>query len=411
MGGVSAGVETSDAGALPLPPESARGPNTLSLTLWSAILLSVPIYFFQSGLPQPADIALALFCGATGVAGLSRLGGLAMASTRRLGIYLLLISVVNAFWFLVLGFNSGFLLSTTFAAFNTVVFVGFLGFAEASPTRVLRWTGIVTALALVGQGALAILRPDLNNGSRLTLYFNNPNQLAYYCLGASTIVLVINAALPRQMPRLLVVASSLASGLVIYMTYSRSALGGFVMLCAVPFVSRPSLIIAAALPLAIAGSLADGPLSEDPLWQRRVEQAGEQRLSDYIEDRGIDRLVDNPEYLLIGSGEGAHERFHPFGLELHSSVAGIVFYYGVAGLAAFALFILSLVRGLPMSFLAYLAPTAIYSLFHNGLRFRIFWLLLAVVAVIHGLEHARSQDAREPDPPPTPLPQRIRPRI
>lgn len=409
--GVSARVEARDPGAAALSLEAERRPNALVLVVWSVILLAVPIYFFQSGLPQPADIALALFCGAAAAAGLSRLGGAAIASARRLTTYLVLVACVNAFWFLLLGLNTGFLLSTTFAAFNTVVFVGFLGFAELSPVRVLRWTGTVTALSLVAQGVLAVVRPDLNNGARLTLYFNNPNQLAYYCLGASTIVLLINAALPRQMPRLLVVASSLASGFVIYMTYSRSALGGFAMLCAVPFVSRPSLVIAAAIPLAIVGSLADNPLSEDPLWQRRVEQAGEQRLSDYIEDRGIDRIVDNPEYLLIGSGEGAHERFHPFGLELHSSVAGIVFYYGVTGLAAFALFILSLVRGLPMSFLAYLAPTAIYSLFHNGLRFRIFWLLLAVVAVIHGLEHARSQDAREPAPPPTPLPQRIRPRI
>ncbi|MEC7520523.1 MAG: hypothetical protein VYE22_11690 [Myxococcota bacterium] len=378
------------------------------LLCWSAILLGVPIYVFQSGLPQPADMALAVFCSLTAAAGFSRLNDAARASTSRLASYLGWVACVNALWFLVESFNTGFLLSTTFAAFNTVVFVGFLSFAERSPETVLRWTGTVTALSLVGQGALAVLRPDLNNGARLTLYFNNPNQLAYYCLGASTVVLVINAALSKKLPRMLVVASSLASGFVIYSTYSRSALGGFAMLCMVPFVRRPALVIAAAIPLAIAGAMADNPIAEDPLWQRRVEQAEAQQLSDYIEDRGIDRIVSNPEYLMLGSGEGAHERFHPFGLELHSSFAGVLFYYGLVGLALFAWFVFSLVRRLPITYLAYLAPTAIYSLFHNGLRFRVFWLLLAVVAVVHGMERA-SREASAPTPAPKPRRRRDRP--
>jgi len=372
---------SSGVSAAPASTTKTSGPGG-ALAVWFLIVLGVPVYVFRSGLPQPADLALVLFLGIAALRFASKLEPTSAAMARRLYLYVGVVGAVNAFWFLTTGFDRSFAFSAAFAVFNSIVFIGFLSFSALDAERVLRTTALAAAAGLLFQAVLAIVRPDLNNGTRLVLLFNNPNQLAYYCLGAATVVLLVNAVVKPKLNRWIVVGAVAAGGFVTYLTYSRSALGGYVMLCCVPFIRRPRLVLMAALPIALAGFLADNPMSDDPLWQRRIEEAESQQLGDYMEDRGVDRLVNNPQYLLFGSGEGAHDRFNPFGLELHSSFAGILFYYGAVGLAVFASFMFSLVRGFPVSLVAYLAPTLIYSFFHNGMRFRIFWLLLAVVAVI-----------------------------
>lgn len=364
-----------------------------TLALWVVLLAALPFYVFDSGLPQPADIGLAIFLGGIALARFGELDGELRGSVNRLVQYVLWVVIVNTAWVQIAGFERGFLFSTAFAVFNATVFVGFLAFARQEPERVLRITANTMALTLVGQAALAVARPDMADGLRLILYFNNPNQLAYYCLGALTVVLVIHGRIGLR--RSLVVVAAFGAGFVIYKSYSRAALGGYLLLCLVPFVRRPQLILAMVIPIAVAGALVDASLSEDPLWQVRIDQAASQTVGDYLEDRGVERLVQNPEYLLLGSGEGMHQRFHHFGLELHSSFAGVIFYYGVPGVLLLVLFFWSIVNRMSMSARAYLAPMIVYSIFHNGMRFRMFWIALAVFATLNSL---RDRKIEEPGP-------------
>lgn len=363
--------------------------------MWSLILMAMPVYVFKSGLPQPADLALAMFLGVAGLTGYSRLGSTASTTVVRLFAYLGVASGINVFW-AVFEQDTSFLRSTLFVLFNSIVFVGFLAFAQQDRKTVVRRTAITMSIALLACGALAILRPDLTEGPRLTLLFNNPNQLAYFCLAANTIVLLTNATLPGQLPKALVVGSTLAAGLVIYLTYSRSALGGFLLLCCIPFIRRPGLALLAAVPLMVAGMLLDNPFASDEYWQQRVDTAAGQDLDELFEERGVDRLIENPEYLLVGAGEGGHERFHTFGLELHSSLAGILFYYGILGLALFVRFLVPTLRGMPVGMAAYLAPALVYGFFHAGLRSRIFWLLLGIATVCASLPTMRKPSRKRP---------------
>lgn len=55
-----------------------------------------------------------------------------------------------------------------------------------------------------------------------------------------------------------------------------------------------------------------------------------------VNDRIWNRVFEQPKYLLYGSGEGAHSRFDKFFIahEIHSSILGPLFYYGI-GVAFF----------------------------------------------------------------------------
>ena len=58
----------------------------------------------------------------------------------------------------------------------------------------------------------------------------------------------------------------------------------------------------------------------------KVEGGG---LMALIDERGIDKLFTNPLYLLFGAGEGGLWRFPGSEFEIHSTLLGILFYYGI----------------------------------------------------------------------------------
>jgi len=114
------------------------------------------------------------------------------------------------------------------------------------------------------------------------------------------------------------------------------------------------------------------------LWENRIESMQDSTTEDYLSDRGLDRAFEHPQYLVAGAGEGYFLRFHPNKLEIHSSAATLIFSYGIIGACLFLIFLrwLSVAAGSRLTLL--MIPALSYSLFHQGLRARPFWLLLAV---------------------------------
>ena len=367
--------------------EAVRAPLGL-LLFWAAILLAIPFYVFPSGTAQPADLAMLLVLGLSAVTGFARLRGDVRTTVLRLVAYTGVVATVNFTWTLLWAWTSNdFLRSTLFAVFNLVVFTGFVTLADRYGAPVVRWTAWATALSLIGQAALSTVFANRSDGHRLVLFFNNPNQLAFYALGAASLVLLVASI--ERLPRLLIVSTCVAAGWLLFRSYSRAAGIGFVVLLTLFIVRRPSSVLLALGPFALVGFFADNLLVGDDLWQMRMAAVRQGDVSDYVEDRGLERIFEFPLYTLLGAGEGMHLRFHPLGLELHSSFASVVFSYGVAGVMTLAAFGYSLYGKLPIRSAVLLAPTVLYSFFHNGMRFRTFWLLLAVATALGILADAR----------------------
>jgi len=145
--------------------------------------------------------------------------------------------------------------------------------------------------------------------------------------------------------------------------------------------SNPRLIalgvIAAVGLLALGGPIAD---SMSYTQQRRVLMDRDHDES-FVEERNYDRLWEYKEHLLLGAGEGDFQRFSDSdkeALEIHSSAATVLFSYGIVGTLLFLAFALRIVRRAQFRATAILVPSFAYTIAHQGLRFTMLWVLLAV---------------------------------
>jgi hypothetical protein len=149
--------------------------------------------------------------------------------------------------------------------------------------------------------------------------------------------------------------------------------------------SNPRTIIIASL--AIVGLVSLGGPVADAIEhaEKRVTEDRDPNTS-FAEERGYDRIWRNPEYLITGAGEGAYERFvfrkGEKRRELHSSFGTMFFGYGIIGLTLFAVFGARVIRGAPLRMTMMLVPALAYTVAHQGLRFTMFWVVLAAFAVL-----------------------------
>jgi len=286
-----------------------------------------------------------------------------------------------------------FFKSTAFYAFNFSVFLGYLVMLGERGDNWLRWTLYGFAATLVMLTVLSIPFAHRAESGRLELFFVNPNQLAYHVLLCATIVVMLA---PRyNVPRMVLYGLLLCAFYIEVRTYSRAGLLGIALLGALQVVQRPTLVTLLALPLFGLALFQDLRALDTDLWENRIALVEQSTAEDYLTDRGIDRLIDHPEHLLFGAGEGYHLRFHPRKLEIHSSAANMLFSYGLVGTVLFLLFLRWLLPNAGMRVALLMVPALSYSLFHQGMRARPFWLSLAVALGLGVLTAIEASRARE----------------
>jgi hypothetical protein len=160
---------------------------------------------------------------------------------------------------------------------------------------------------------------------------------------------------------------------------------------------RPAVLLALGI-AGVAGALVMG-LDPSSLFERSLDM-------DQGSNRGYFRLAKYPYYLLFGAGEGYVYRFaivDQWEHELHSSIATLLFCYGIVGTALFAGINWQIVRlGGWLSALA-LMPPYVFGLTHQGLRFTQLWVLLGFLlclAIETRRDAARQAGAKAASSPP-----------
>ena len=109
----------------------------------------------------------------------------------------------------------------------------------------------------------------------------------------------------------------------------------------------------------------------------------ERKTKDIITERGYDRIIEYPEYILWGAGEGETQRFTKGTStnELHSTLGTILFSYGIIGLVIMTFLLKKAIWGAPLGiWLVMISPFA-YGLTHNGMRQPLFWGTIMLVAL------------------------------
>jgi hypothetical protein len=362
---------------------------------WAIVILCLPFNVFGPGNPQPADfLMVGILCAPVVLTRYSMPPAIARP-VLSLMAFVGYVIACNFVW-IALTSEFDFFKATSFYTFNFFIFVGYLVMLGHRGDDWLRWTFIGFAASLVMLAALSIPFSHRAESGRLELFFANPNQLAYHVLLCATVVI---ALAPRyRMPKVGVYALLLCAFYLELRTYSRAGSLGIALLGVLEFARRPTLVTILLVPVFVGALYFDLQNLDADLWQSRLALVEQSTTQDYLTDRGLDRIVDHPQYLIFGAGEGHLIRFHHLKQEIHSSAANLLFSYGIVGTLLFLVFLrwLLLSGGLRISLL--LIPALMYSLFHHGMRARPFWLVLAIALAIGVLSEIDAARARNKAP-------------
>jgi hypothetical protein len=354
------------------------------LLLWSLVVLLLPFYVFDSGLPQPADwIGFALLVVLLRTWNGRLLPPLAR-SLKSLLVFVLYVILVNLAWsgvMLTFSINAkdGFLIAPTFYIFNALAFFTFLLMYQRYGEFLLWLTvRLVLASALL-QFLLAFVARSAR--ARSTVMFNNPNQLGYYALLSACIILLGQKRL--KLSTLQVTLALVACSYLALLSASKAALISIGALGIALLVSKFRTIVVASIVFVVL-IVTDNPFSAAiERAQHRIETDQSYGL---IEERGYDRIMAFPEYWVVGAGEGAYARFIGISAigahELHSSMATLFFCYGIVGTLVFGAFLWRVMFGSGLRTWVIVGAGLAYGMTHQGLRFRLLWLLLGMVIAL-----------------------------
>lgn len=397
------------ATATPGPPRAPQAPGVAGATegtqtfkalnwLLFGLILSFPFYLFGSGGPQISSA----FGFAVFLLTLPHVFRLMLHPLAIWGVaFVAYTMAVNGVHDVMLGEGGSMLKYSVFYAYNLVLFMAIL---RASEQGQRFFDGLYKAvlLSIAVQAALAPL--GFVAGTRNTLFFNNPNQLGYWALLSACLVALLNSARRRRISRM-EGAALLACLALVGISQSKAAIGGMALVIALRTISSVYGIAAAVLiGLAAMALLGDSDIVQSI--QFRMAKVGVEQ-EDTLFGRGYGRIVQFPEYIVLGAGEGGLSRFGKgHQLELHSVPAMLLFSYGFFGVVLILTWVISLLRRDTLIRLAWVAPLGFYLLTHQGMRFSLLWVVMAVVCV---MPVGRPQETAE-DRPMTAA-QRLRQRV
>ena len=368
--------------------EARTTPSLLPLLGLSAYFITSIFYVFPSGNPQPADFLLLLTIIATLLIVWRQLPE-EPALYIAVALFVGWIVLVNAFWYF-LRPDFLFLKKPSFYIYNGLVFLFVIaaGYHDWQRLKTVIWWSCVIALF----AQLLYLEFVFHGlGKRATGTFNNPNQLGYWGLLVMACLAVVKERAPLRVLDILALGAGFYI-LMLSLSKAASISGMLLILLIIAFcrLQRASaLLLSVLLMLGLVFQIASGGLVErfmslEPVanLEHRLSGIGSQE-DDSLLGRGYVRLIQNPQYLAFGAGEGSFDRLtedaEKQGKEFHSTLGTVLMSYGLIGLGLFGLLLFVIFVRAPLASVAYLGPIMLYGITHMGLRFSIFWVFLGLV--------------------------------
>ena len=371
--------------------------SLIFVLIWIGYLLLSPFYVFHSGLPQPADLLLALgLAPALVLAVLNHKGQMSAAHISG-GLFVILTSLINLIYYMHIGDRS-FIAPSMFYVFNFATFCFIVFLFKQAPVFLNRMTYMSVAVIILIQ--LLYVLGLAEDGVRHTGTFNNPNQLAYWSLLMGAILIVLKRGAKINLFDLI-----LFTALAYIQTEALSKAGMIsfgVLVLFVGFQPVTSKKLKAVFVLGLLTFLITEVTAPQQVknWVVAADNIGAAvhrlgKIGVDVDDnpmvRGYSRLIEYPQYLLTGAGEGAHWRFNAR-QELHSGLATIVFSYGILGFLLFGGFLTFVFMRLPLYYSLLLMPIILYGLTHQNFRNTGFWIFLALCFSYHFFDKNLNDD-------------------
>lgn len=371
--------------------DTMRMMSDSTLVVWALYIVLVPVYVISSGLPQPGDWLLIFLAPMVLKGWHGKLPASAAGTVRALVIFTGYVVLVNLLWSVVLNswslnLKQGFWLSATFYIYNGLMYLLVVVMYGKYGERFLWFTAKILLGALLLQAGLSFV--STRGALRATVLFNNPNQLGYYALVSVSLLLVLQRR--SYATTLEVTIGSIAASYLALISASKAALGAIGLLIIAGAIVRLRTMIVIGLVFLIALYVSN-PMQE--AIDRTLLRFETDHSLDFFEERGYDRIWNHPEYWVTGAGEGGYARFAESTAirahEIHSSIGTLFFSYGIVGVVMFTVFALLVLRGKGLRTWLLVLPTMAYGMTHQGLRTTLFWVLLAIVAVMGHPNRAR----------------------
>lgn len=360
---------------------------------WALYVLLAPIYIFGSGMPQPADMIMALVVPFTVLAYIMSV----QLIFNRTFVCLLMIAAlffsINIIHFYFYQ-DRLFLMAGTYYVYNSLVFATTVILFRHNPAKMAalaRWIILITlfyqlAYVFFIEGDV----PGRHRGS-----FNNPNQLGYWSMLSAIYLLVLQYG--KRISLVDIAAIGIATFLIAE-SLSRAALVSHVLVLGVLFLgaymslfARAAVIFSIFLFMLIQVAFfftSEQVNFEDWEIYKRVDNriASIETDEGALGERGYQRILNYPEYMVYGAGEGSQWRFaekreiqYKGAAELHSGLATILMSYGAFGFLLFAAFVYTIFQRVPWLLWLTLAAVMAYGITHQHVRFTGFWIYLGLM--------------------------------
>jgi len=292
------------------------------------------------------------------------------------------------------GANLRVLVFPLYVSFNFVLFASLIRWFRF-PNAIRYFSiGIIAATVIAVMGVVFLGYASVYSLERAVGTFNNPNQLGYFavCLFSISTLLYLNGRM-----RIAVLAGLVVSSLILaIMSLSKASMVSvFVPSLAIGFVLVRNKSLSFVGPLIamvmIVGAyhVITSNVIENMTFVQRLSVLGSAP-DDSLEGRGYTVILGaSPRELLVGFGAEETSRIYGDGKdvhkmhEIHSTVFSFFVTYGLIGGLLFSLFMLLwaqrvfLFSGV-IGLICIVGPPTAYGLSHNGSRFTMFWMLIAV---------------------------------
>jgi len=357
--------------------------NSTILFLWSVFIILRPFYLFKkSGIPQIADYVMVVIIVLVFISSGLKLKKEIYPNVKDFFYFVSYIMFINFIWTLLTN-DTSILRNSLFYFFNFLIFAAFLITYSKVKEKLIMVMSYSIFITIILQVVLSFFYLEIFSGFRQILFFNNPNQLGYFALLCTIIFFIISQDI--EIKDIYQVLFYLSTMYLVVLSLSKVAILGYVIFLVYLFKKRFMVLLFISIILIIVYPVIDEEMRLLSNLESRMSSLGLEA-DDSLAGRGYDRIINHPQYLLFGAGEGSNKRFESkLPGEMHSGPGTIFFSYGAVGFILFLKVLYDLFKPLHKnwSYILYTLPAFFYSLAHQSFRWPLFWMLMAIVFILH----------------------------
>lgn len=220
---------------------------------------------------------------------------------------------------------------------------------------------------------------------RHNIFFSEINKLSRFVLFSTSILfLLIYKGLVKSIFWALAIG---VSAYLILITYSKAAIISLIFLVLISFYhnwrsTSMGTILAGILLLSLP-TIGSTDENKDVTIVSQIENRMlETGRYDNLWSRGYDRIFNFPTHTIVGAGEQYRKRFDNNNYEVHSTIANILFSYGVVGLIIMTMFLRKFIKFELRFELLIFVPFFLHSLVHNDIRSIFLWLFISIFSFV-----------------------------